>query len=105
MATLVHLFVSTLELYNVCVLDPHNINFEDELLVCKKRDSVNNECLKTEPITDREIKRLEVYNFTIYTLYCLALLLPIAIPIIYLAHMLKEKDKKLKFDERILGAS
>lgn len=104
-ATLVHLFVSTLELYDVCVVEPNNINYEDDLLVCKKRDSVNNECLKTEPITDRDIKRLEVYNFTIYSLYCLAVMLPVAIPIVYLAHLMKDKDKKLKFDERILGAT
>ena len=104
-AALVHHTVNSLELYDVCVVQPYKLDFEEELQICKKRDAVSNECLKTEAITDRDVSRLEVYTFTVSLLYYLALLLPFTVPVIYFSYSMKKKDTSVKFDERIFGAS
>ena len=59
-----------------------------------------------DPITDRDVKRLEVYTFTIACLYHIALFLPVIVPSMYQAHTIyKVKDAKNKFDERTFAAT
>ena len=101
-----HHAATTLEVYEACVIHPYEINYEEDLQICKKRDPTTNECSKMDPITDRDVKRLEVYTFTISCLYYTALFLPVLVPSMYQAHALyKEKDVKNKFDERTFAAT
>ena len=104
-AQLIHHAITTIELCSVCVLEPNSLDFENDLRICKKRDSLSNECLQTEPIQVKDIKRLEVYRLTISSLYYVAQLLPFAVPVIYAIYYMRKKDEQLKFDERIFGAT
>ena len=87
-------------------MHPTEINYEEEFQICKKRDSVSNECLKMDPITDRDVKRLELYTLTIACLYYCALSLPFIVPAVYTGNIwFKVRDTKNKFDERIFAAT
>ena len=59
-----------------------------------------------DPITDRDVKRLELYTFTIAVLYWCALFLPVVIILVYFYNIYwKTRDVKNKFDERIFAAT
>ena len=59
-----------------------------------------------DPITDRDIKRLDDYIWTIAFLYYVALTLPILIPAFYASNLWsKVKDPKNKYDERMFAAT
>ena len=105
-AVLLHLAVTTLELKHVCIFSSTEVSLDDEAItVCKKRDLISDECLKSEPLTEKDIKRLEVFSFITSALYYAAQLIPIAVPLIYLAYLFRTKDPKLRYDERIFGAT
>lgn len=89
----------------VCVFIPHEMNYQEDLMVCKKRDQISDECLKTEAISEKDVNRLEVYSFVMTSLYYVAQSIPFAVPVIYGFYLMKEKDVKLKFDERVFGAT
>ena len=107
LAAIVHHFIATLEMYEVCVGQIANINMDEDLAMCKKRDIDTKECLIIgEVVSERDIKRLEIYFLTVKALYYTALQLPLLIPFVYLACTYgREKDTKLKYDERIFMAS
>lgn len=107
LAAIVHHFIATLEMYEVCVGQIANINMDEDLAMCKKRDIDTKECLIIgEVVSERDIKRLEIYFLTVKALYYTALQLPLLIPFVYLACTYgREKDIKLKYDERIFMAS
>ena len=56
-------------------------------------------------MNEREIRRLEVCIFTNALLYYIALALPCAVPIVYSFFCSRVKDIRLKFDERVFGAT
>ena len=64
-------------------------------LPCKKRDQISDECLKTEAITEKDIKRLEVFSFTTTSLFYVAQAIPFAVPVIYGFYLMKAKDVKI----------
>lgn len=94
-AVLAHHAMTTLELSGVCIFIPHQLNYETDLMVCKKRDQISDECLKTEAITEKDIKRLEVFSFTTTSLFYVAQAIPFAVPVIYGFYLMKAKDIKI----------
>lgn len=66
---------------------------------------MSNECLKTDAITEADVKRLEVYSVLVTILYSVALFLPFSLPFVYLAFSYKTKDPKFRFDERVFNAT
>ena len=87
--------MATYEVYDVCIGQINTINMEEHLLLCKKRDPETKTCLiMGEFVADRDVKRLEIYFFTVKALYYTAHLLPFAVPIVYFLCGRKEKDTK-----------
>ena len=84
-AAFVHLFISTLEVYDSCVIT-NQIDFEEDLQICKKRDTSTNQCVKMENISDKDVAKLETYTRMVYLLYYVALLLPVGAPIVYCSY-------------------
>lgn len=79
---------------------------EEHLLLCKKRDPETKTCLiMGEFVADRDVKRLEIYFFTVKALYYTAHLLPLGAFATYSICRRKEKDPKIKYDERTFLAS
>lgn len=59
-----------------------------------------------EPITERDIKRFELYIFTISILYYLALSLPVIVSLVYFYNVqCRARERKNKYDERVFAAS
>jgi len=105
-AALVHHAIATLEVFDVCIGQINTINLDEDLLLCKKRDPETKTCLiMGEVVADRDVKRLEIYFFTVKALYYTAHLLPFAVPLVYFICSRREKDPKVKYDERTFMAS
>ena len=46
-----------------------------------------------------------MYIFTVSSLYYLAQVIPFVVPVVYACYFMRKKDLRLKFDERIFGAT
>ena len=104
-AALIHLAISTMEVHFACIGWMDGIDMENELIICNRRAHDTNECLKQEPITEKDVRRLQRYAFTLQALYYAALALPFCVPVVYWFYSFKKKDVRCKYDERTLGAT